>query len=301
MSTLDEKAHAFAKKYPTPHSHPNGGDYSWDQDCGRVLSRFCREYGKEPTGDVHSAYFAYTRSKIISKDFTKAPAGAVHWWDIGGPLNGHVGLDILGRGSKVFFGNKSVQDISGAIDLGYSSVPGYNAYRPKAKYLGWSYGYADGNIGHFDLPAGVHPIATHPLAVIPAVVKPVVKPVVKKSAPKHAAVKLTVGPVLYSGKDWAYRRPSGELAKTVVKALQEKHRLPSNYLNDGKPGAVFDAAVQKTLNISKVFIGPEDSKIERGGSYGIQTYGAKFGKYTGKHDGHPEVLSWIAFANGLRD
>ena len=303
MSTLDQMAHAFATKYPMPRSHPNGGDYSWDQDCGRVLSRFCKMFGKEPTGDVHSAYYVYTRSKIESTDYTKAPAGAVHFWDIAGPANGHVGLDILGRGTKVFMGNKSVQDISGATDLGYNSVPGYKAWRPKAIYLGWSYNYANGTIGKFDLPAGVRPIAVHPLAVLPAVTKPATasanKPAVK--IPAKPAVNLTVGPVIRSGSDWAYRRPSGELAKLVVKELKLKKRLPATYKNDGKPGAVFDAAVQETLNFSKIFIGKEDGKIERGGSYGIQIYAKKFGKYTGKQDGRPAVFSWSAFAKGLHD
>lgn len=155
MSTLDQKARAFARKYPTPRSHPNGGDGDWDQDCGAAMSRFCLEYGSEPTGDVRSAYIVYTRSSIVSTDASKAPPGAFHFWDIAGPDNGHVGLDIMGGGTVVFMGNASVTDIEGAVNLGYNSVAGYGSARPAARYLGWSMSYADGTIGAFDPPAPV--------------------------------------------------------------------------------------------------------------------------------------------------
>lgn len=302
MSTLDAMAHAFAKKYPTPHSHPNGGGYTWNENCGRLISRFYREFGKEPTGDVHSAYHAYTRSHIESTDPATAPPSAIHFWDIAGPENGHVAFDILGGGHRIFEANASVQDISGAIALGYSSVAGYKAWRPKAIYLGWAKTYADGNIGHFDLP-----IVVHPTVHVPPVVahKPIIHTptpavhAVAKPAGKHVATKPTVGPIILSGKDWAYRRPSGDLAIRVARALQKMGHLPVIYKNDGNPGSIFDKGVQRALNTTKIFIGPEDGKIERGGSYGVQEFGKKLGKYTGKLDGHPEVNSWVAFAVGL--
>lgn len=121
-------------------------------------------------------------------------------------------------------------------------------------------------------------------------------------APQPPATKTSIGPVIRSGKDWAYRRPQGELAKRVVRALQGKGRLPANYPNDGDPREVFDKAVQQTLYVSGVFRGLRDGVIERGGSYGIQDYAAKFGDYKklgGIRDGRPEVLSWSCFALGL--
>lgn len=144
------------------------------------------------------------------------------------------------------------------------------------------------------------------LAKIPTVKPAVVRPTAVKvpakvlAKAKATAPKLTVGPILDSGKDWAYRRPTGTLAKLVVKELKLKKRLPANYVNDGNPGELFDIAVQKTLSVSKIFVGKADGKVLRGGCYGIQMYGAVYGGYKGKHDGRPAVLSWSAFAKGLR-
>lgn len=138
------------------------------------------------------------------------------------------------------------------------------------------------------------------LAKIPTVKPAVVRPKAPKPVAKPAAPIFTVGPVLDSGKDWAYRRPTGALAKLVVKELKLKKRLPASYKNDGKPGELFDIAVQKTLNFSKIFVGKEDGKVLRGGCYGIQMYGAVYGGYKAKHDGRPAVISWSAFAKGLR-
>lgn len=112
----------------------------------------------------------------------------------------------------------------------------------------------------------------------------------------------SVGPILRSGSDWAYRRPTGDLAKRIVRELIVKGRLPSGYPNDGDPGTVFDVAIQKTLNASGMFIGLEDGRPERGGCYGVQDYAIKFGNYTGRggtRDGRPEGLSWSCFADGL--
>lgn len=111
-----------------------------------------------------------------------------------------------------------------------------------------------------------------------------------------------LGPVLRGGDDWAYRRPAGDLAKRVGAALMARGRLPEDYPNDGDPREVFDAAVQFTLSNSGIFVGLIDGVIERGGSYGIQQYAAKYGDYldlNGMIDGRPEGLSWSCFALGL--
>lgn len=111
-----------------------------------------------------------------------------------------------------------------------------------------------------------------------------------------------VGPILRQGADWAYRRPAGDLAKRVVRALIAKGRLAADYPNDGDPREEFDKGVQRTLNHSSIFRGVVDGRIERGGSYGIQDYAIAYGDYTklgGKRDGRPEGLSWSSFALGL--
>ena len=112
----------------------------------------------------------------------------------------------------------------------------------------------------------------------------------------------SVGPILRSGRDWAIRLPTGDLAKYVVRGLQSKGRLPADYPNDGDPQRVFEAAVQKTLNFSNIFHGLEDGRLERGGAYGIQDYAIRFGDYTqngGIRDGRPEGISWRCFGLGV--
>jgi len=275
MKTLEELVHEFAREYPTPHSHKNGGDYDWDQDCGTVASRLCLAYGNEPTGDVHSAFHVYTRSTIVSTDYTKARPGDFHFWDIAGPENGHVSFEVFGAGRDTFMGNHRVCSIEGAKNLGFLSVADYTRLSG-ARYLGFSHQYANGDVTKFSLPVA--------------------------SAPASVSLSSSVGPIIRSGRDWAYRRPKGDLATRIARALIRRDRLPANYLNDGNPGPVFDKAVQHTLNVSKCFVGLEDGKIERGGCYGIQGYASTYGDYSklgGKRDGRPEGLSWACFALGL--
>ena len=127
-------------------------------------------------------------------------------------------------------------------------------------------------------------------------------PVVIVPAATAPNVGSGIGPVLRSGNDWALRLPTGDLAKYVTRGLISKGRLPANYPNDGDPQRVFEAAVQETLNFSQTFVGKVDGRLERGGSYGIQKYAARFGDYDllgGVHDGRPEALSWKCFGLGV--
>jgi hypothetical protein len=152
--TLAQRAATFARVYPTPAHHRLGGGSTWDQWCGAAMWRFCEAYGTAPTGDVHSAYHVYTRSKIVSTDPSKALPGDFHFWSIAGPDNGHVMVDILGGGRRIFGATASAASISGATALGYLSVAGYTrAKRGRAAYLGFSRGYADGDVTRFSLPA----------------------------------------------------------------------------------------------------------------------------------------------------
>lgn len=129
-----------------------------------------------------------------------------------------------------------------------------------------------------------------------------VEPSVPAYIPSFATTNLTVGPVIRSGGDWAYRRPQGDLAKRICRELIAKGRLPRDYNNDGDPRERFDKAIQETLKVSSIFVGTIDGVIQRGGSYGVQKYAAKFGKYAargGALDGRPEGFSWSCFADGL--
>jgi hypothetical protein len=151
MSSPEQIVREFARKYPTPASHPNGGDGDWDQDCGAAMSRLCLAYGKEPTGDVHSAYKVYTRSRIVSRNPTLALPGDFHFWDIAGPGNGHTSFEVFGAGRDTFMANRRVRSIEGAKNLGFLSVADYTRLSG-AVYLGFSHGYADGDVTKFSVP-----------------------------------------------------------------------------------------------------------------------------------------------------
>jgi len=144
--SLESKAREFSARYPTPASHPSGGDGSWDQDCGRVMFRFASFIGwrNMPTGDVSSAYRAYRGSRIESLNPAGAPVGAYHWWDIGGEANGHVAQQVDAN-TLIFMGSATVWEDLG-VDIGFSSVAEYNRQRPTARYLGWSRDYSGGTI-----------------------------------------------------------------------------------------------------------------------------------------------------------
>lgn len=151
--TLQDQARAFARRYPTPASHPNGGDGSWDQDCGRFCFRFADWLGWRtwPRGDVSSAYRVAMASGPLNGD--PAAAGrhmrqtgrmVWHFWDIAGPDNGHVAAGV-DENTLVAMGSAGVWEDLGA-DIGFSSVAAYGEYRPHARYLGWADNYAGGTV-----------------------------------------------------------------------------------------------------------------------------------------------------------
>lgn len=147
---LYSKAFEFAKAYPEPDLHPYGGGSNWDQMCGSLMNRMCEEYGDGPTGDIRSAYIVYERSAIVSKDPSKALVGDFHFWDIAGRANGHVGLELSGTGENggidVFMATWSVRDSWGQA-IGTQSVDGYTrAKGGRARYLGFSRSYANGDV-----------------------------------------------------------------------------------------------------------------------------------------------------------
>lgn len=154
-SSLRQAMHDFAAKYPTPAHHPLGGDGSWDQDCGRAMWRFGDYLGwrTAPAGDISSARRVADLSAArmpggrLRLDVGAAePGRAWHFWDIGGIDNGHVMLHA-DENTLTFGGTAAVwEELGGAVDLGFLSVDGYGAARPRATYLGWADNYAGGRM-----------------------------------------------------------------------------------------------------------------------------------------------------------
>lgn len=145
--TLVSKAREFGKKYPTPKASPSSStDLTWDQNCGIAMFQFGSFLGwlKMPVGDISSARRAASTSKIESKDYTKAPLYAYHWFDIGGWGNGHV-MQQVDDGTLIFGGTRAVWENVG-VALGFMDVPTYLRLRPTATYLGWSLDYSGGRV-----------------------------------------------------------------------------------------------------------------------------------------------------------
>lgn len=133
-----------------------------------------------------------------------------------------------------------------------------------------------------------------------------IRPPFEDAAATPPASGYRVGPVIRSGPDWSWAEPEGELAARVQRAMSARGRYNfedgSPRPDDGEFGAYSRMGVQLTLDASDVFNGLIDGIPERGASYGVQEYAARFGDYLergGVIDGAPRVLSWDCFALGL--
>jgi hypothetical protein len=147
MTGLEAQARAFAARYPTPAASPSPStDETYDQNCGIAMYQFGSWLGwrTPPVGDISSAYRVAMASGPLDRDPTTARPGDWHFWDIAGPSNGHVAMQ-MDDNSLVFMGSAGVWEDIG-VDIGFSSVAAYAAYRPWAVYLGHADNYAGGTI-----------------------------------------------------------------------------------------------------------------------------------------------------------
>lgn len=180
--SLESKARAFAARYPTSASHPYGGDNDWDQDCGRVMNRFAEELGwvTHPRQDViYSAYSVAMNSGWLNPNAQEAPVGAWHFWDIGGPANGHVAQEMDGN-KLIFMGSWKVWEDLGR-GIGFSSVSEYGRLTPDARYMGWATNYAGGTISTAGTAGGDYiPIEEEDIMATIDEVRTVVREVVRE-------------------------------------------------------------------------------------------------------------------------
>lgn len=115
-----------------PRRLPNGWD-SWCQSLMHNVAEFAQHI---PDGVSHpSAMDAYRASRIESKDASKAPAGAAHFWAEPDPY-GHVAYDMDGGGTRLLMASSYVTD-EWALNAGTISFADYQARRGNP-YLGWS-------------------------------------------------------------------------------------------------------------------------------------------------------------------
>jgi len=98
-----------------------------------------------PAGDISQARLVADKSGWLNTNYTAAPIGAWHFWNVPGVPEGHVGQDLNGGGGAVFMASSSLAETWSSGGLGINSVPGYTNAK-KATYRGWSTNYSSGQV-----------------------------------------------------------------------------------------------------------------------------------------------------------
>ena len=106
---------------------------NWNGLCQALMWQAADKFGSPATPALYgSANIAYRASRIASTNPHSAPAGAIHYWNIG--RFGHVALSL--GGARVLMGSSHVQE-SWGTNVGVTTVDAYNK-ATGAGYLGWS-------------------------------------------------------------------------------------------------------------------------------------------------------------------
>ena len=236
MPTLEQQCRSYAA------AHPERDGGTWDQWCGSLMYRMCDTYGNAPSGDVSSAWTVWERTPTAGTDASTAPAGAFHFWDIGGPANGHVGLDARGGGGTVFMATRRITESLGTA-IGFASVDEYTQ-NSGASYVGWCLSYADGDVTDFSLRASQGGVAgiDYAFGLTP----------VCQGTWQRALTRLG----LYDGPiDDAFGENS---VKGMQQHLKNEGYLPADYVVDGVPGPNYGGALQAYARDHGGYRGPQD-------------------------------------------
>lgn len=261
------------------------------------------------SGDVEA------EKRIISTAVSTAATTALAAYTAGLGAAAQPLIDLLARGLVgLAAGALGIADDvynPGAVALRAAELPNANARRrtlrrnddPRA--IDWTdvlvlEGRDDGgDRGVYALYFDVRPIAGSTTAPSTPSTSTAPSPSTGTPAPSGAkpAAPTTLGPVLWSGADWAWAEPKGALAERVQRALKARGRYTG--VVDGDFGTLTRKGVQETLKVSGVFVGTIDGQPGRGAAYGVQDYAKRFGDYTGPRDGKPGLKTWEGFALGL--
>lgn len=125
--------------------------YDWNTYCAGLTMSICRHFGYAPAVGAGGAYStateAYRAAKIESKDASKAPRGAIHYWSYTNTIRGvrknygHVVVDIRGGGTHVLSATRNAYPMWG-VGAGLISVARQTQLiGSMGKYLGWSKTY----------------------------------------------------------------------------------------------------------------------------------------------------------------
>lgn len=255
MSYGSTRTYAEAIQFARTHPKRDNGQ-TWRGYCAALMVRA----GNLPDWAVRpSAIIAYHASKIVSKDYNAAPAGAFHWWDI--TQYGHVAMAIDRRGWALM-ASSQLQEVWGD-GVGIISIEEYNR-RTGARYLGWGYDYAGAEI------ADVHKRSPSPSPSPPS----------DGSVPKTSTERDGIPGTNFYKRMQLFARRNGY-----------------NGPIDGQMGRNSWAGVQRGLRAFG-YNGPDDGAPGKNTYIAMQRAAQRYG-YSGPIDGAMGVNSYKGFARFL--
>lgn len=295
----------------------------FNQLCQALVWQACNRFGSAPV-TYGSAISAYRASAIASRDSGSAPAGAIHYWDIGS--DGHVAISL--GGDYCLMGSSKI-DTAWGINAGVTTVSRYTS-RTGARYLGWSYKNGQNSISISDSYGSTAGGGSTPIANFSADTQAKLQQYVKNiglySGPVDGALGTNswIAIQQWLGKVGLYGGPAdGAPGENTYKALQTVAQQ-GGYTGpvDGAFGPIGEAALNKWLT-SQVsggsaggapsgtdwaawqtflaaygYTGPADGAPGTNTYIALQKFLASYG-YTGPADGEPGPKTWEAFARAV--
>lgn len=123
---------------------------SWNGWCQSLAWRLSEAIGHASNPPSSTAAEAARQAFKRSRNpwAAQAPAGAFHYWEIPGTTDGHVSVDLSGKGKEILMASNHVKKLYG-VAMGTTDVWTYTK-AVNGKYLGWS--YYNGTNGYVALP-----------------------------------------------------------------------------------------------------------------------------------------------------
>jgi len=282
--SIEQSFRAFAQAFPNrPPTRTSG---NWSGLCGVCMVQFGAWFGGARTvgdfnnpwaywqtrasGDVSSARRAANASGTLNTNAGAAPVGAFHFWDWNGIDNGHVGIDLVGKGTHIGMASNNVTTSLGSA-IGFVSKSNYEQ-RSGARYLGWATNYAGGKLKGISSPS--------PQPSPPPPSKPEYREVLAPTDPGFR-MYWPIGP--------------------VMEAIQKELKRLGHYSGpaDGVGGENTAKGIQRAARAGG-YVGPIDGSFGPNTAKGVQTLAKNKGGYAGPIDADPRENSWRGFLLALQ-
>lgn len=215
--------------------------YDWNTYCAGLTMSICRHFGYAPALGAGGAYStateAYRATKIESRDASKAPRGAIHYWSYTAEIRGvrknygHVVVDIRGGGTHVLSATRKANPMWG-VGAGLISVARQTQLiGSQGKYRGWSKTY--GKNYFVDIVTGGSGAGTGGTKPLP---KPEPKPIPKPDPiPQEDNEMITYTKAVNDKDVWAINEVTGQrhyTTKEVWKVVGDRAKKEGRYVPD---------------------------------------------------------------------